>query len=87
MGNILISILVIIGTSQLALHFTNWIATLIVKPSLLPRLNFSKGIPETDATMVVVPTMLQILQRSITYLNHWKYVSWRTGMRICFLLC
>jgi cyclic beta-1,2-glucan synthetase len=53
-----VSILVIIGTSQLALHITNWIATLIVRPSLLPRLNFAKGIPETDATLVVVPTML-----------------------------
>ncbi|MES2328858.1 MAG: glucoamylase family protein [Bacteroidota bacterium] len=55
---IITSVLIIIGTSQLALHFTNWLATLIVKPSLLPRLNFSTGIPESDATMVVVPTML-----------------------------
>jgi cyclic beta-1,2-glucan synthetase len=63
---IVTSILVIIGTSQLALHFTNWFATLIVKPSLLPRMNFSKGIPESEATMVVIPTMLT----SITDIDH-----------------
>jgi cyclic beta-1,2-glucan synthetase len=55
---ILISFLIVIGTSQLALNFTNWLATLIIKPSLLPRLDFSKGIPDTNATMVVIPTML-----------------------------
>jgi cellobiose phosphorylase len=53
-----ISVLIVIGISQLSLHFTNWLATLIVRPSLLPRLNFSKGISPANTTMVVVPTML-----------------------------
>ena len=35
-----------------------WLSTLLVKPTLLPRLDYSGGIPEDCRTMVVVPTML-----------------------------
>ncbi|HEY4417514.1 MAG TPA: glucoamylase family protein [Verrucomicrobiae bacterium] len=45
-------------TSQLAVSLVNWFATLFVKPSPLPRLDYSEGIPPTAATLVVVPTML-----------------------------
>ena len=44
--------------SQAGLAFTNWCATLIVKPRRLPRMDFSQGIPDGAASMVVVPTML-----------------------------
>ena len=44
--------------SQLAVALMNWLSTLIVKPSLLPRMDYSAGIPEACRTMVVVPTML-----------------------------
>src|SRR5471032_745123 len=36
----------------------NWLATLLVKPRLLPRLDFSAGISPDCRTMVVVPTLL-----------------------------
>ena len=45
-------------TSQLGVSLVNWFVTLFVKPSPLPRLDFSKGIPPVHATLVVVPTML-----------------------------
>ena len=54
-------VMIVLGTSQLALTITNWLATLIVRPFLLPRLNFSKGIPTDCSTMVVIPTMLNSL--------------------------
>ena len=44
--------------TQIALTLTNWLATILVKPKRLPRLDFSTGIPEEYATMVAVPTML-----------------------------
>jgi cellobiose phosphorylase len=44
--------------SQLAVALMNWLSTLLVKPSLLPRMDYSAGIPEDCRTMVVVPTML-----------------------------
>ncbi|MDD5091124.1 MAG: cyclic beta 1-2 glucan synthetase, partial [Candidatus Wallbacteria bacterium] len=44
--------------SQLAVALMNWLSTLLVKPSLLPRLDYSKGIAPDCRTMVVVPTML-----------------------------
>ncbi len=54
----LLALLTLLCTSQLAVSLVNWFATIFIKPSPLPRLDFSKGIPPTDATLVVVPTML-----------------------------
>lgn len=58
LGLIGLGLLSLIGASQLAISLTNWWATLWVKPGLLPRLNFSHGIPVEYRTMVVVPTLL-----------------------------
>ena len=50
--------LTLLCTSQLGVSLVNWFATIFVKPSPLPRFNFSKGIPLAHASLVVVPTML-----------------------------
>jgi cyclic beta-1,2-glucan synthetase len=44
--------------TQLGVGITNWLATLLVNPRPLPRLDFSEGIPPEHRTLVVVPTML-----------------------------
>jgi len=44
--------------SQLAMELMNWLSTLLVKPRLLPRMDYSTGIPAGGRTMVVIPTML-----------------------------
>ncbi|HWR03672.1 MAG TPA: glucoamylase family protein, partial [Humidesulfovibrio sp.] len=44
--------------SHLAVALANWLATLLVAPQALPRMDFSKGIPREFRTLVVVPTML-----------------------------
>lgn len=44
--------------SQLAVSIQNWLTGLLVSPRVLPRLDFSAGIPKQYRTMVVVPTML-----------------------------
>ncbi|TAN39363.1 MAG: cyclic beta 1-2 glucan synthetase [Nitrospirae bacterium] len=51
-------ILSVICTSQLAVALVNWLATLLVSPKPLPRMDFSKGIPREARTLTIVPTML-----------------------------
>ena len=48
----------VVCVSQLAVALMNWLSTLLVKPTLLPRLDFALGIASDCRTMVVVPTML-----------------------------
>jgi len=59
---IIFGIFLIIGLSQLALELVNGMSTSIVKPHLLPRMDFSKGIPSEYRTLTVVPTMITSLQ-------------------------
>ena len=55
---IVLGVLCVISTSQLSLTLINWLVTLFARPHLLPRLDFSKGIPRQYRTLVAVPTML-----------------------------
>jgi len=50
--------LVLLCASSLGVAIVNWLATLVVKPDTLPRLDFSRGIPFDLRTLVVVPTFL-----------------------------
>jgi cellobiose phosphorylase len=51
-------VLSFMAAGQLAFSLVNWLITVFSKPCLLPRMNFSKGIPEEHRTMVVVPTII-----------------------------
>ena len=55
---IAIAFLLVLCSSQLAVSLMNWLSMLLVKPRLLPRLDYSKGIAPDCRTMVVVPAML-----------------------------
>jgi cellobiose phosphorylase len=55
---ILFTAVFLVCASQMAVALMNWLSTLLVKPHLLPRLDYSSGIPPECRTMVVVPTML-----------------------------
>lgn len=54
----LIGVIAVLCASQLAVALVNWLATLLVTPHALPRMDFSTGIPPQSRTLVVVPTML-----------------------------
>jgi cellobiose phosphorylase len=54
----LIAMLALVATSQLAVTIVNWLATLLVTPHSLPRMDFSAAIAPAARTLVVVPTML-----------------------------
>jgi cyclic beta-1,2-glucan synthetase len=60
-GHWLLSLAVLLclsGSAQLSISLVNWLTTILVKPSLLPRMDFSDGIPVECRTLVVVPTLL-----------------------------
>ncbi len=54
----LVGLLSLLCTSQLAVALVNWLATVLVTPHALPRMDFSKGIPQESRALVVIPTML-----------------------------
>lgn len=48
----------LIPCSQSAVEVMNCLTTLLLEPQALPKLDFSRGVPEGCTTMVVVPTLL-----------------------------
>ncbi|MFZ0805825.1 MAG: glycosyl transferase, partial [Candidatus Sulfotelmatobacter sp.] len=59
MGMILLSLLLLLlPSSQCAVQLMDYIITALLKPEILPKLDFSKGIPEDCLTLVAVPTLL-----------------------------
>ena len=53
-----ISLALLFVVSQFSVSLINWLSTLFAKAYPLPKMDYSKGIPEADSTIVVVPTML-----------------------------
>lgn len=54
----LLAVLAAIAYSELGIALVNWIATLLVAPRPLPRMDYSEGIPAQARSLVVVPCML-----------------------------
>ncbi|NOT76035.1 MAG: cyclic beta 1-2 glucan synthetase [Cyclobacteriaceae bacterium] len=52
------SVLSLLGASQLAISIVNWIATMRTNPKPLPKMDFSKGLPKDSRTLVIIPTMI-----------------------------
>ena len=85
---VLITLMSLVATSQLAHSMVNWLATLLTLPQPLPRMDFTSGIPIESATMVVVPTML-FTKKNIDNLSEAlevKFLSNRdNNLRFCLL--
>ena len=54
----LLAVLALLAGSGLAAALANWLSTLLTTPQLLPRLDYSQGLPPEDLTVVVVPSLL-----------------------------
>ncbi len=54
----LLAIPLIVCGTQCGVALINWVATMVVPPRPLPRMDFRRGIPAADRTIVVVPTLL-----------------------------
>jgi cellobiose phosphorylase len=52
------AVLAFFAASQPASAATNWLASLFITPQPLPRLDFSRGLPEDCRTLVVVPSLI-----------------------------
>jgi cellobiose phosphorylase len=48
----------VVAASALAVSLVNLLVTLILPPRALPRMDFSKGVPDSHRSMVIVPTLL-----------------------------
>src|SRR6202051_1253103 len=59
LGLILLSLVaVLLPSSQSAVQIMNYLATLLIPAQILPKLDFSEGLPGDCVTMVAIPTML-----------------------------
>ncbi len=58
----LIGLPLLLGASHPAVALVNWLATLLTTPRLLPRMDFSEGIPSESRALAVIPTMLTSAQ-------------------------
>lgn len=54
---VLIALPIALVTSQLSISLVNWLVSFVVKPQMLPRMDYSDGLPSRVRTMVVVPSM------------------------------
>ncbi len=66
---LLLGCLVLSVASQLALLLTNWLATLLTTSQLLPRMDYSRGLPSEMRTLVVIPSLLNDIQDIETLLE------------------
>ncbi len=59
-GNALAALtaLLVLAFSPLAIAVTQWMATLLAAPKRLPRMDYSRGLPASLRTLVVIPTLL-----------------------------
>ncbi len=55
---VLLGVLALLGSSQLALSLVNWVATLVTRPNPLPRMDYKDGVPADARAIVVVPTLV-----------------------------
>jgi len=56
---IITTILILIPISEICIQVVNYILSKIVKPKLIPKLDFSKGVPEDESTFVIIPTLIK----------------------------
>ncbi len=84
----LAALVLFMGATHLGIGLVNWIATLVVRPHRLPRMDFSEGIPPEYSTLVTVPTML-ISERNVARLLELLEVRYLANrdkqLRFCLL--
>jgi cellobiose phosphorylase len=51
--------LIALTASQCAVTIINWLVTILIKPVALARLDFERGIPADQRTLVVIPTLMR----------------------------
>jgi len=57
-----VGFLLLLCVSHTTVALTNWITTLLIKPHMLSRMDFSEGIPPDFRTLIAVPTVVSSSQ-------------------------
>jgi cyclic beta-1,2-glucan synthetase len=57
-------LLSLLPASTVAVHVVNWLISRIVPPSILPKMDFSEGIPADCRALVVIPALLSDIEES-----------------------
>ncbi len=60
---VILGIVLAITISQLAVALMNWAVTMTLKPHLLPKIDYSKGIPPEHRTLIVVPALINSIEQ------------------------
>jgi cyclic beta-1,2-glucan synthetase len=55
---VFVILVLLIPALTVAVDMTNWVVTHILQPRVLPKMDFSEGVPPESRTMVVIPTLL-----------------------------
>ena len=58
-------LLIFIPITEIVTRMIQVVLNKLVKPKLIPKMNFSNGIPKENATMVVIPTILKDSKRTL----------------------
>lgn len=53
----------LIPISEIVIQLVQYVLSKIVKPKIIPKLNFENGIPENEATFVIIPTIVDSEQK------------------------
>lgn len=61
--NILLILLIIIPASEISLSLTNWIMGKYIPLRHVPKLDYSKGIPKSEKTIITIPVILSSKQK------------------------
>ncbi len=55
---VLLALALLIPVLTVATSLVNWLITLMIRPRILPKMNFREGIPDSFQTLVVIPSLL-----------------------------
>jgi cyclic beta-1,2-glucan synthetase len=77
-------LLLLLPSSQSAVQVMNYLTTALLRPEILPKLDFSKEVPEACTTLVAVPALLL---KSNTWSRALKFVTWETTIPTFILRC
>ena len=61
--NIISFLLLLIPSSEIVTQIMQYVLSKIVKPKLIPKIDFSEGIDEENATIVVIPTIIKTREK------------------------
>lgn len=58
-------LLLIIPIKNIIIKIIQYLSSIVAKPKLIPRMDFSSGVPEECSTMVVIPTILKSKEKVV----------------------